>query len=352
MTTMLRCLLTCLLLLSALPATAERRASDFPPNPPLVHVASGAAAPSARFQFDIAMDVDFEFGQGPIRARVFVNSRDGSMLLDNPHTALWAFGAQGLDKITVHHLLFQSGRAMACGEPHDERRRQDAQNLFGAERVCIELGQLFPYVIADEEQLHHHMFFEMADRRRPPRGRFDHDPRLDFIGGPTTSGELSLWMDPGRATFVTDRLFLGPGVGLAFDPRSGQVRVVRHALFEMPQHRGTTLPEVVALTLVAIERARHQVTLSGYKHVTAFTTGDRHFSDLPGGGGGIEQMNQLSAELARVMREVERMDQAGDCAGAQRAYAGMMQKMQAFQRQHGFAVPMDMEYRCKRKPRN
>lgn len=143
MTTMLRPLLPCLLLLLSTAAVAERRASDFPPNPPLIHPASTAVAPAARFQFDIAMDVDFEFGQGPIRARVFVNSRDGSMLLDNPHTALWAFGAQGLDKITVHHLLFQSGRALACGEPNDERRRQDAQTLFGAERVCIEAGQLF-----------------------------------------------------------------------------------------------------------------------------------------------------------------------------------------------------------------
>lgn len=351
MTTILRSVLPCLLLLPTA-AFAERRASDFPPNPPLVHFSSEAAASSKRFQFDIAMDVDFEFGQDPIRARVFVNSRDGSMLLDNPHTALWASDAQGLDKITVHHLLVQSGRALACGEPHDERRRQDAQTLFGAERVCIEAGQLFSYVIDDDERIHHQLFFEMADRQRPPPGRFDHDRSLDFIGGPTTSGELSLWMDPGRATFVTDRLFLGPGVGLAFDPRSGHVRVVRHALIQMPQNRGTSLPEEVALTLITIEPARHQMTLAGYKHVTAFTTGDRYFRDVPGSGGGIDQMNQLSAELARVMREVERMDQAGDCASAQRAYAGMMQKLQAFQRQHGFAVPMDMEYRCKRRSRD
>ena len=351
MKNLLHHVLPSLLLLSTV-ALAERRVSDFPPNPPLVNPASGAAASSARFQFDIAMDVDFEFGQGPIRARVFVNSRDGSMLLDNPHTALWAFGVQGLDKITVHHLLFQSGQALACGEPNDERRRQDAQKLFGAERLCIEAGQLFPYVIADQERIHQQLFFELADRDRPPSGRFDHDRRLAFIGGPTTSGELSLWIDPGRATFVTDRLFLGPGVGLAFDPRSGQVRVVRHALIQMPQNRGTSVPEEVALTLVAIERARHQLTLSGYKHVTGFSTGDRHFRDLPQAQGSIEQMNQLSAELARVMRDVERMDQAGNCAGAQAAYAAMMQKMQAFQRQHGFAVPMDMEYRCKRKPRN
>jgi hypothetical protein len=62
---------------------------------------------------------------------VFVNSRDGSMLLDQPTLTLWAFGADDLiNRVSVHHLLMDDGQStpllwggatLAGDQRHDQR---------------------------------------------------------------------------------------------------------------------------------------------------------------------------------------------------------------------------------------
>ena len=109
-------------LFSPAPVAAQSFEADspFPANPE-----SGLGV----FAFDlvIRMDMASDRASGPIT--LFVNSRDGSMALENPHTTLWALGMPDMPDVAIHHVIFRHGEIMACGV-----------HPFVGE-ACMQLGQ-------------------------------------------------------------------------------------------------------------------------------------------------------------------------------------------------------------------
>jgi hypothetical protein len=329
-------------------AVGYEQDSRFPANPPLAHGSSAAAAGASRYGFDLRMDVEIDIGSGPRPARVFVNSRDGSMLLDQPTLTLWSFGAGDLiDRVSVHHLLVASGQALVCGEPRDVGTSDEADRLFASWRLCFGVGQLSPVLNATNAEAARQIFFDtvLPSPPSPPPGKLPGAAQLEAVAGETPSGRLTLWLEPGSSTIATRAPFLGPAVGVVKDPRVNRNRVVRHAWLHSPQNAGTLLPVDTFLTLRTLQPATRTLALSGYRRVTAFTMGNP-FS--PGRSqGGLEQMQQLSQQLRDGLQQVELMDRNGNCRGAQQLYSSLMVRLAEFQGRHGLAVDQPFVYRCR-----
>ncbi|MCP9888368.1 hypothetical protein KBY96_10570 [Cyanobium sp. ATX 6A2] len=195
-------------------AVGYEQDSRFPANPPLAHGTTEAAARASQYGFDLRMDVEIDIGSGPRPARVFVNSRDGSMLLDQPTLTLWAFGAGDLiNRVSVHHLLIDDGQALACGEPRDARTAAQAEQLFASQRLCFGVGQLSPVINATSSGRAQRMFFAdvLPSPPAPPPGTLPGAAQLEAVAGETPSGRLTLWLEPGSSTIATRAPFLGPG---------------------------------------------------------------------------------------------------------------------------------------------
>jgi hypothetical protein len=343
------------LLMPGLPvvAAAYDQPSRFPANPPLAHGSSAAASGASRYRFDLLLDVEIDIGKGPRPARIYVNSADGSMLLERPTLTLWSFGADDLlRRVTVHHLLVSNRQALACGEPASSSTAAQAQQMFGAQRFCFGVGQLSPVLIATQGDLDRDRFFDLSvpSAPFPPRSRLPgaRDGTLERIAGETTSGRLTLWLEPGASGVATQVPFLGPGVGVIKDPRSRRNRLVRQAWLNSPQHLGSQAPANVYMTLNRLAPADHQISLNGYKRISAFTLGSPSSpSPLSPQGPGIERMTILSRELLDGLRQVELMDRNGNCPGAQEHFTSLMTKLRSYQNLHGLAVPLPESYRCR-----
>ena len=334
----------------AVPARAAgyEQESRFPANPPLAHGSSALAAGASRYAFDLRMDLEIDIGSGPRPAQVFVNSRDGSMLLDQPTLTLWSFGAGDLiNRVSVHHLLVASGQALVCGEPSDPRTAAEANRLFASQRLCFGVGQLLPVLNATNAEAARLIFFDSAlsSPPSPPPGKLPGAAQLEAVVGDTPSGRLTLWLDPGSSTVATRAPFLGPAVGVVKDPRVNRNRVVRHAWLHSPQYAGTRLPVDTFITLRTLQPATRTLALGGYKRVTAFTSGNPY---SPGAErGGLEQMQGLSQQLRDGLQQVELMDRNGNCRGAQQLYSSLMGRLAEFQGRHGLAADQPFFYRCR-----
>ncbi|MCP9927304.1 hypothetical protein KBY90_05405 [Cyanobium sp. CH-040] len=322
--------------------------SRFPANPPLAHDSTERAARASQFGFDLRMDVEIDIGSGPKPARVFVNSRDGSMLLDQPTLTLWAFGAGDLiNRVSVHHLLVDDGQALACGEPRDARTAAQAERLFASQRLCFGVGQLSPVINATNAEAARQIFFDnlLPSPPSPPSGKLPGAAQLEAVVGETPSGRLALWLEPGSSTIATRAPFLGPAVGVVKDPRVNRNRVVRHAWLHSPQNAGTLLPVDTFITLRVLQPATRTLALSGYQRVTAFTSGNPY---SPGAQrGGLDQMQVLSRQLRDGLQQVELMDRNGNCRGAQELYSSLMARLAEFQGRHGLAADQPYRYRCR-----
>jgi len=343
-------ILACFGLAPAAPARAVGYEQDsrFPANPPLAHDSTEAAAGASQYGFDLRMDVEIDIGSGPRPARVFVNSRDGSMLLDQPTLTLWAFGADDLiNRVSVHHLLMDDGQALACGEPRDARTAAHAERLFASQRLCFGVGQLSPVINATISGRAQRMFFAdvLPSPPAPPRGKLPGASQLEAVAGDTPSGRLTLWLEPGSSSIATRAPFLGPAVGVLKDPRTSRNRVVRHAWLHSPEHAGTSLPVDTFITLRTLQPATRSLALSGYKRVTAFAT---HRSYDPGRShAGLEQIQVLSRQLRDGLQQVELMDRNGNCRGAQQLYSSLMVRLAELQGRHGLAADQPYFYRCR-----
>lgn len=341
-----------LLCTPAVAATTDDRPSPFPANPPLAHGSSTEAAGASSYRFDLLLDVEVDIGTGPRPARVYVNSGDGSMLLEQPSLALWSFGAADLlRQVSVHHLLVANRQALACGEAASAATAAKAEQLFGARRLCFGVGSLSP-LLASEAEFDRDNVFELAvpSPPFPPRSRLPgaRDGDLEMFAGETMSGRVTLWLEPGASEVATQVPFLGPGVGVIKDLRSRRNRLVRHAWLHSPQNQGSQAPTNVYLSLKRLAPVNRQVSLAGYRRVTAFTVGSpSHPSPFFRGGPGMDRMNALSRELADGMRQVELMDRNGNCQGAQQQFASLMTKLRSYQTQHGLAAPLPDAYRCR-----
>ncbi|MEO1003463.1 MAG: hypothetical protein AAFX65_10170 [Cyanobacteria bacterium J06638_7] len=345
-------------LLMASPAAAAAgydQRSAFPANPPLAHGSSGAAAAAGSYRFDLLLDVEIDIGTGPMPARVYVNSGDGSMLLEEPSLTLWSFGASDLlRRVSVHHLLVANRQALACGEAASASTAAQAEKLFGARRLCFGVGQLSP-LLASEAEFDRDNFFDLAVASPPfpPRSRLPaaRDGDLEMFAAETRGGRTTLWLEPGSSEVATQVPFLGPGVGVIKDPRSRRNRLVRHAWLHSPQNLGSQAPANVYISLKRLGPANHQVSLTSYRRITAFTLGSPSSpSPFSRGGPGIDRMNALSGELADGMRQVELMDRNGNCRGAQQQFASLMTKLRDYQSQHGLTAPLPESYRCRFRP--
>lgn len=235
---------------------------------------------TGRFAFDLEMQVTLRSAQASGSFTVLVNSRDGSMALDNPHAALWGLGMQDVPGLQIHHVIFRTGNVMACGV-----HPQSGQ-------ACLPLGasgwvaQIMPMLAqADAEQ-----FFtsiRTTDQRAVPCC-LPEAQGLEQLRGQSVDGSfVTFWFDPGTATTATTIPFLGPGVGIIKDFNARRNRVVKHVHVKPPESAS------FELNLDQLTRVNKTVDLSGYQLVTAFTTD------------GLSEANGLSAWIMGRGREIQ-----------------------------------------------
>ncbi|PKO90967.1 MAG: hypothetical protein CVU15_11170 [Betaproteobacteria bacterium HGW-Betaproteobacteria-1] len=245
--------------------------SRFTPNPQ-----SGVG----RFVFDLEMRVTLRSTQASGPFTVLVNSRDGSMVLDNPHITLWALGMPDVPGLQIHHVLYRPGNLMACGI-HSQTGE-----------VCLPLGasDWVATIMPALSELNAEHFFASAresDQTAAPcclpeaRG-------LEHLRGQGRDGSwISFWFDPGISTTPTQVPFLGPGVGVIKDQIARKNRVVRH-IHVMPV--GT---ESFEMHLDHLSGANRSLDLSRFRVVSAFTTT------------GLSEANDLSAWIMASGREIQ-----------------------------------------------
>jgi hypothetical protein len=258
---------------SALPATAADfdAPSTFRPNPE-----TGAG----RFVFDLEMQVKLRSPQASGPFTVLVNSRDGSMALDNPHASLWGLGMQDVPGLQIHHVIYRSGSMMACGA-HPQSGH--ACLLLGASGW---VAQIMP-MIADADAERFFTSARTTDQRAAPCC-LPETQGLEHLRGQSVDGSyVTFWFDPGTATTATAAPFLGPGVGIIKDFNVRRNRVARHI------HVKPSESASFELHLDRLTRINKTVNLSNYNLVTAFTTD------------GLSQANALSARIMGRGREIQ-----------------------------------------------
>ncbi len=306
-------------------ASAFNADSRFAPNPP--------SGQSGRFAFDLRLDVGFQSDRAAGPITVFVNSRDGSMALDNPHVTLWALGMQDIPGLQIHHAIIRESELMACGR-HPE---------FGD--GCLPMGgDIVPGFSAWAAQVEAERFFASASTARaadfpPAPAAVRHLARLD--GYMQEGVKASFWFDPGHATVATQMPFLGPGVGVMKDRISRSNRVVRHAHYVFPPAEHAL--RYLSIQLADLSRTQHRVDLSGYPLVTAFTAPALGQAQAVG----IDILG-LGAQVQAIARDMEESCPHGSPGNECRAeYRQRIQALEAqihqrasdFARQHGLRAP-------------
>lgn len=302
--------------------------SSFPANP---------AVGTGRFGFDLEMQVSLRATGVNGTVTVYVNSRDGSMALANPHTSLWALGMQDIPDLQIHQVISRTGEILVCGV-HPK-----------AGKGCLTLAGNSSLLWASVRN-----------------NMVGHDARTFFttvgstnqsdvpccqpgtegaahMAGRGRSGELLVfWFDPGRATVRTKRPFLGPGVGVMKDQLSHTNRIVRHFWVKPPE--GESPVSSVMMHLDRFKQARHTVDIADYPLVTAFSApaiGDAaNISDW---------MRMRGADIQQLSRQMANCEQGAagnDCRTHYRQRiktieASIKERVLGFGRQHGLPVPAE-----------
>ncbi|MFE3838190.1 hypothetical protein [Pseudogemmobacter sonorensis] len=265
-------------LLLALPARAEfSTPSSFPPNP---------ASAIGRYGFDLALRIELQSDRASGPLTLLVNSRDGSMALDNPHASLWALGMEDIPGLDIHHVLFRAGEFLVCGR----------HPMVGEACLQIGGGMGLPYGLDIGEAFAREFYESLrwTDQDGAPVG-VEGTGGLGFVHGRGSDGTyLTFWFDPGRSTVDTTVPFLGPGVGIAKDYDAGVNRVARHFFVDFSL---TDSPvRWAAMQLVDLSHVERRIDLSRYRLIDAFS--------LPGLGGAIALAREAPAIGAQV-REFE-----------------------------------------------
>ncbi|MFN3581179.1 MAG: hypothetical protein ACK4VV_11995 [Pseudomonas sp.] len=299
--------------------------SRFTANPP--------SGQSGQFAFDLRLQLHFESDRNAGPLTVFVNSRDGSMALDNPHVTLWALGMQDLPGVQIHHVIIRDGEVMACGR-HPELGEG-----------CMPMGgDIVPGFSVWATHVAAERFFASVPRARgsdfgPAPAAVRNLSRLD--GYVQEGVKASFWFDPGRATIATQVPFLGPGVGIMKDQISRSNRVVRHAHFTFPP--GQHSLQYLSIQLDNLSRAQQRIDLSRYLLIKAFTApalGEAHATGLDIVG--------LGRQIQGIAREMEETCVPGTSGNECRAdYRRRIQALEAqihqkatnFARDHGLPQP-------------
>lgn len=277
---MIRLLLSLLMvsLAFAAPARADfSSSSSFPPNP---------ASAIGRYGFDLVLRIELDSDRvsGPLT--LLVNSRDGSMALDNPHVTRWALGMEDIPGLDVHHVIFRPGEFLVCGR----------HPMVG--EACLQLGggMGIPYGL-DMGEAFAREFYESVrwtDQEGAPVG-VEGTGGLGYVHGRRSDGTyLIFWFDPGRSTVNTTVPFLGPGVGIAKDYNAGVNRVVRHFFVDFSLTENPI--RWAAMRLADLTHAERRIDLSRYRLIDAFS--------LPGLGGALGIASGAPAVGAQV-REFE-----------------------------------------------
>ncbi|MBL0935388.1 MAG: hypothetical protein IBJ07_11645 [Rhizobiaceae bacterium] len=213
------------------------------------------------FAFDLEISFDLRSDRASGAATVYVNSRDGSMALANPHASLWAFGMQDIPGLQIHHVIVRAGEIMACGR---HPLHGDGCLPFG--------GDIVPGFSAWASAEAAERFFASVastDQSRAP-GFVVGTKGLDYVHGSGAPDEdVTFWFDPGPSTVATHMPFLGPAVGVMKDYRDRRTKVVRHAYIRFAEGRAPV--RWLSIRLNRLAQRSHQIDLSGYAVVTAFT---------------------------------------------------------------------------------
>lgn len=239
---------------SAASAAEFDRDSSFPANP---------TVGTGQFAFDLTMQVSLRATGIDGNFTVLVNSRDGSMALEDPHTTLWALGLQDIPDLQIHQVIARTGELLVCGtHPETGKGCMTLGGSLASFWVPIREGML----ARDSEA-----FFASAtltDQSAVPCCQPGTE-NLTHMAGKGASGEtLAFWFDPGAATVRTQRPFLGPGVGIMKDRISRTNRVVRHFWVDPPE--GQSPVDSIMMHLDRLTMGRNNIDVSDYPLVTAF----------------------------------------------------------------------------------
>ena len=295
-------IVTAVMLVTAAQAAAFGSASSFAPNP---------IVGTGDFDFDLEMRIDVKATGIDGKMTLYVNSADGSMALENPHTTAWAFGMPDLPDMQIHQVVWRSGEFLVCGIHHEAGK---GCLTFGSELSPLWTGIRAARITEDAAA-----FFATVPETgqdavpccQPGSGGLAH-----MAGRGWTGERIVFWFDPGSATTRITPPFVGPGVGIMKDRISRTTRVVRHFFVDPPD--GQSPVGAIILHLDRLTTARHGFDLTDYPLVTAFS------APAIGEAGLLSDwMRQQGAEIQHLTRQMESECDAGaagnDCRKAYRA---------------------------------
>lgn len=300
--------------------------SSFPANP---------VGGTGRFAFDLEMRIEIESDKVSGPATVYVNSRDGSMALANPHTALWALGMPDVPGLQIHHVILRAGEAMVCGV-----HPQQGQG-------CMLLGKApSPLTAASLSRQQAEAYFRsvsLTDQDNAPVDVAGTDGLEHVHGMGADLTAITFWFDPGRSTVATHMAFLGPGVGVMRDLRSNTNRIVRHSFYDMNLAERHPM-SWMSIHLRDMRKIVHRIDTSRYPLVTAFTPGGSR-----GAAGLSDWMRTQGRQIAAWQRSLEACPDGPPGSGCREEYRGKIKRLQdimkarvrAFGNAEGIPVPDD-----------
>ena len=269
--------------------------SSFPANP---------TVGTGQFAFDLTMQVSLSATGVNGSFTVYVNSRDGSMALENPHTTLWALGMKDIPDLQVHQVIARTGEIMVCGiHPETGKGCLTLAGNPAAFWAPIREGMLYRDAST---------FFASV-----PRTNQNNVPCCQpgtagaaHMAGKGVSGEkLVFWFDPGAATVRTQRPFLGPGVGIMKDAIGRTNRVVRHFWVDPPE--GQSPVGSIMMHLDRLTSVHHSIDVSSYPFVSAF--GARSIGDSLLLSDWMRSQGADIQSLARTLEDCLEGEAGADC---------------------------------------